>query len=223
MNLGIFRARAAFVAALLFVWAQSAGIAQTLLQKAAVSETDAFLPDAAQMIVPADIGEIILHPQGRYALIEQETTPPSDETQTKEGAATLLLYDAKLRKTRILWKPLPDGKRHELSRIQWLAQTNWFLIVVLDWPSPPEGEEKTQRDAVQTLLFFNLDKSLAPRVLVATSKGHFALNVSRTKPLFSVQDDKNLRVGSAPSGAFITTLQTIIAAFMFTIGVLTEL
>ena len=199
-----FRSRAALCAACLFVWAQSAGIAQSLgasgVQTGALmSETDAYLPAAAQLIAPANVKSVLLHPQGRYALITQEEAalPPGPLIgKSTTGAVSLLLYDGKLRKTRTLWERRADDKKHMVLEVLWIAQTNCALVQTFDSDLLENGISA----GTSSLLFFNFDKSLAPRVLATSQKG-FTLAASPTQPLFVVEEDDLIRMGSAPSSA----------------------
>ena len=201
---------AAFAAAALFIWAQTAGVAQSLGGlKAVVTATDVYLPAKAQLVAPANVGEVFLHPQGRYALIKQEEAelPPGKLIgQTTTGAASLLLYDAKLRKTRPVWERKADGGRHKVLQIEWIAQTNCAVVVTLDQLPPSNALARDAPNAsVCSLLFFNFDKSLAPRVL-STSADSFQVSVSPTRPLFVVTIGEQVRMGSAPNGALGTSL-----------------
>ena len=218
-----FRSHAAGIAAGLFVLAQTTAFAQNFAlrpQAVVVTKTDTFLPGPVQMVASANADEVIVHPQGRYALVIQKEAalPPGPMTgHDTTGAVALLLYDARLHKTRTLWQRRADGGAHRVEQVKWLPDTDCAVVVTVDVPAPPvsvvpaggnagDGTEPAVTET-STLLFFDFEKSLAPRVL-ATSTKDFAISVSPTKSLFVLQErvNKQIRMGSAPRGTFGPTL-----------------
>lgn len=216
------RSHAAGIAAGLFVLAQTTAFAQNFAlrpQAVVITKTDTFLPGPVQMVAAANADEVFVHPQGRYALvIQKEAALPPAPMMGKDttGAVALLLYDARLHKTRTLWQRRADGRAHGLAQVEWLPGTDCAVVVTVDVPAPtvgvvPAGGNKgdgAEAEVAETssLLFFDFGKSLAPRVLATTPNG-FTVDVSPTKPSFVVREDEKVRMGSAPRATLSPFLQ----------------
>ena len=154
------------------------------------TKNEAYRLGSAEMIAPALVDDVSVHPQGRYALIFQKKAAlpllTSGETTTT-GASALILYDTKLRKTRTIWSRPADGGEHYIYEAKWLPGTNSAVVVATDTP-PQNSDAAARKEAGSTtLLLFNFAKSNTPRVL-ATTSALFKVDVSPAKPVFVMQD-----------------------------------
>ena len=162
-----------------------------------VTKNDTYLLGPVQMIAPAVIDDVTVHPLGRYGLIFQKEAalpslpvPPPGEIKTT-GASALLLYDAKLHKVRTLWSRRADGGKHSIEDAKWIPGTFSAAVVAID-ESPKnddtQASDRPESKTVSTLLLFNVAKSSTPRTLATSTTTFFEVDVSPTKPLFVMRE-----------------------------------
>lgn len=192
------------------------------------ADGNAYLPGVLQTLASARTKSVLLHPQGRYALIVQnEEAPPPGAAEGKAttGAAALLLYDARLNKTRVLWERRADGRFHAVEAY-FLPGTD--CAVATGYDAPVDGfisgealAAEARANTVSTVLFFDFEKSLTGRALL-TSPNRFHLMVSPTKPVYLLEETvwngdtdtstKQNRMGNG-NGTLSTPLQTSMQTF----------
>lgn len=163
-----------------------------------VSEDKAYFVGAPDLIVPANVLETSVSPNGRYLLAThssprteqfQSVLPPPDPTQTKTTALTL--YDARRQRTTTLWKVSDDSTQSTTPfRIFWLSDNETAIVELYHFKQisslEPVGSQNNQprEEWNVSFLYINIPRQTTKRVPVvgqASYMPNFGVTPSPTR------------------------------------------